>query len=324
MSKRHQSSGPAARQWISKASILAGALRQSTLTQYQGAMKQFVTFLRAHGHFESFEVLINTDQIDCLLSDWLEDQFNSEKPSYNTVNFCFCGLIHFYPVLNQYSLLPASHALLKAWRRQGTPPDLAPMPRAAVLFVIRICLELGYHGEALALLVMSESWARSSNVLALRRSDVMLDVQRFFGPSVPPICLRLRQTKTGRNKTSWIRRPDVAFVLANSVGHLRPDDRLFPFTYAHLNRIFHIACSRAGLDFFSFTMHRIRAGCASAARLLGWRMEDICVEGSWASLPSAERYVNTNLLLLVMQSLPPNVLGLAALWEFDAVRLFTP
>ena len=57
---------------------------------------------------------------------------------------------------------------------------------------------------------------------------------------------------------------------------------------------------------------------------MGWRMEDICVEGQWASLPSAERYVNTNLLLLVMQTLPPALLALAACWEYDAVRLFTP
>jgi len=286
---------------VTRQDILKGALAKGTLIAYTGAFKKFASYLLSEFSISSSAfVMLSSFEVDQLLSEFFVHEFNAGT-SFSMINNCFNGLLHFYPQFKRQWCLLDSHAILVAWWKQQPVPELFPLPWRALLIIARIAIEQGFHHEAAALLLLGETWMRSSSLLRLKKSDFSYNLQDVYGLSVHPMSIRLRKTKTGFNKCVFVRRPAVASIIWQGVQALQSDeDLLFNFSYPHLNSVFRYCAHLAGFSQFHWTLHRIRAGGASEARLLGWPMAEIIAQGTWASSSGAEHYINVNLAMMVI------------------------
>lgn len=311
------------RKFSTRSDILQGAIKLGTHGTYQAGIARFSKFLKSSLHIVVFDFgPILPATLDEWLCEWIEYEFNLTSGSFSSVNCAFCGLISKFPHLKTRALLPESHALLKAWSRQKKLPELKPLPWRALVVITRVAVELGYRSEALALLMLGESWIRSSNLLALRKSDISSNLQMIYGPSVHPMSIRLKLTKSGPNKSVFVRRAGVANIIREAIAPLGDQDRLFLFSYNHLNAVFKYCVQVAGMSQFGWTLHRIRAGAASEARLLGMPMADIIAQGTWASATSAEHYININMATMIVSQLSLTQLELGAWLDQDVSRIF--
>ena len=124
---------------------------------------------------------------------------------------------------------------------------------------------------------------RISEVLGLLRSQVMAVPQGF-------ICL-LGRTKRGVDQRVPIRDPLAVEWLHRFLdSHQGSEQTLFPCSYGKCNYWIKRLSTLFGLP-TAFTTHSLRRGGATALLMKGWRVDDICVLGRWASLSSARLYL---------------------------------
>ena len=204
--------------------------------------------------------------------------------------------------------LPRYADRMLAWDRLHHVRHYPPLPKTWLHLVALRCATAGYVAEAIALELSFACFLRHQELRGLHRSDLLLDsAESGRGPSDGVGAgLRLRMTKTGRDKWAQLDDPLVIELVAGYAADLPPEGLLFDFPPVHLNTILREVCGKLGLPTV-YTMHSLRHGAASHAAMEGVPPEQIRARGRWAAEKSMQTYLQQVRSLLTIRSLPPHL-----------------
>ena len=129
---------------------------------------------------------------------------------------------------------------------------------------------------------------RASELLALEWSDIE------SAENGPGGRVRIRRSKTDQTAQGAVV-PISAQTLA-AIQNIRPadaqpDHRIFPFSYATLNRRIKAAAQAAGIDPSNITTHSPRIGLAQDLAAAGDSMPALMLAGRWKSADTVARYI---------------------------------
>ena len=306
--------------WSSQRDILDQRLAPATLTNYRREFKQFLVYLEEQG-VDLEGPPLGWEDMDDFMSNLIEDAYNTKRFSYSKLNTMYWSICYFCPLAASRRLLPRSFALLKAWHASKPLALRIPCPWFVVLNVARVAAEWGLWREAIAFVTLGHSWLRVGNVLSLLKEDVLHSLQKV-NPKFPYMLLHLRKTKTAVERAVSVTRADVAKLLVSVMWHTRPRKKIFPFSYHHISALFRRILASLGLQQFNWTIHCVRAGGATEARLLGWSMEAIKERALWESSKSADHYIRMSLGLNVFHLLSKEIISWGNFFDKNVCSIF--
>lgn len=293
---------------VSSADILNLRVQQRPHGDYVRAMRYFELWLNPDATPSENFIFLNLppDDLDSLLVKYFTFLFNQPKFHFHRAKQTFSAFLFFNPKL-RFSL-SNSHAMIKAFTKKMSVPTKAPIPWHVACIFARICCELCMPKEALAFLLMHHTYLRVNNILKLKKSDVVANLQDV-DPSFPLMILRVYQTKTDPFKFVTIRRKDLADILVSFCDFLKNDDDLiFDFSYSHLRNVLKMLCKKLGLQHYGFTIHKFRHGGASHDYLKGVDFQTIKIRGILKQDSSADRYISSGVCFSILTSLPKEYL----------------
>ena len=270
--------------------LVEGAVKGVTAVAYRSAFDAFYIFvLREHG--VRLDLTLDCPTMDRFLSSYIDCLYGFY--SGRMMHLAVRAPLGVYQELSfRYKgHLPDSARRLQAWARLHPPRSSYPLPRA---WADMIGFALAARGNAvagIAILLAWEGYLRVSELLALRRENVMLP-ENTVGLGMGRHCgLRLVETKRGPNQFVRVRDPAIIRYLRWLCLHTAPGELLFPaLTGALLNTLMGEAC--VVLCFPSrFTMHSCRHGHASDDYVRNVDPEITRRNGRWGHLFSITPYL---------------------------------
>jgi integrase len=309
---------------VSSSDILALRVQPRTRETYLQAMKKFSAWLKPDAILTSFSdfpfLNFPASELDSLLVEYCTFLFNQPKSHFSRASTIFSAVLFFAPRLRFQ--LPNCHALLKAWTKSTPPPKKSPIPWSLALILARICCEQKLLGEAVAFLLMHHTYLRVNNILKLKKSDVICDLQDLDS-RYPIMILRLDKTKTESFQFVPVKRQDLADVLAVYISRVKNDDDfIFDFSYSHLSNVLKRLCKHLGLSHFDFTLHKFRHGGASDDYLKSEDFLSVKRRGLWKSDSSADRYISSGVCFSILTSLPKEFLRIGKMLDADLTKCF--
>ena len=213
------------------------------------------------------------------------------------------------------SIFPQAMRALAGWRRLHPLTSRPPIPELVVFGLAMTMLELGEPWMALGTIVMFETYMRPSELLSLRRFQVVTPTRDGEGVTA---CLTfvlhafesLTPGKTGEYdapldlpRQKWL----VPFLLVTRAsGPL--DGLLWPFTYEEYLKVFKMAATLSRTDSLQPTPYGLRHGGASHDRSVSARpLLEVQKRGGWKAFSSVRRYDKHGRLGLQLQKLPCHV-----------------
>ena len=194
--------------------------------------QRFLAWISEKGFREASLVFGNPPDIDllnkvlCEYGRWL---FNQGRPYY-----------HYSETINSVSSKrPAvRRALQQAWdlafmwgSYEPTTHHVA-MPFQILTAVLAVCLTWGWSREAAVFALAWGAVLRMGEVIAAKRSDVILPGD-VWG-SIDFILIKIAEPKTrfraARHQSSKVEQPDLALVIQQGFQHLARDDQLWPYS----------------------------------------------------------------------------------------------
>ena len=168
----------------------------------------------------------------------------------------------------------------------------------------------GRHAEAVASLLAFDCYLRRSEYLSLRYRDVARFNDPRNGDGYAGMTLRLAHTKTGPNQWVPVRSAVVAQAFTNYLDsrNWRSSDRVFPFSASHWSRLLRQVCVALGMAHIPFVPHSFRHGGATRDFMLGVGIEQIKLHGRCKSTESARRYIQQGPALLLLHTVPEQVM----------------
>ena len=311
---------------------LASGVRETTSKVYTKAVMDFRMWLKIQLHLKSEKTVsdlsvLSAFELDHMLSLYFTDLRNMGMNNLQKANNCFHGIRHFY--LQFRMTLPISHRFLKVWTKHKPNSQKSPIPWRVAVVLARMAAEADCAAEGLAMLLMHHTYIRVGNLLQLRRKDVniryMDDIDVSKSRSHPYAVISLRRTKTGKDQCVFVERYDLARVLQRYIldwEDLKPDDRIFPWSYAYFKQFFTKLCESATLSRFNFTLHKFRHGGATESALSGKSFEYIKHRGLWKSDEAVRNYISTGLCCQIMDELPELILQLGNLLQRNVCLCF--
>jgi integrase len=167
------------------------------------------------------------------------------------------------------------------------------------------------------MLVAFDCYLRVGELTRIRLRDVVMPRDSRMGQAYQAMAVCLPKTKTGRNQSVNIQRPEVAEVLCAWVRKLPSSGSdanplVFPFSPDCLRRLMRAACERLGLGGSAYVPHSLRHGGATADFFLTGSVEHVQFRGRWKSLESVRTYVQTARALLAALHVPEELNSLGA------------
>jgi hypothetical protein len=174
-----------------------------------------------------------------------------------------------------------------------------------------------------------DAYLRECEMLRLTVADVVLPDDARVGAAFAGRCgLRLGKTKTGDNKFVEVLRPEVICLLQMLVRTVRTSDSrplapLFTVAPATLLRHFKEAAGAFGLDPRT-VIHSCRHGGATSDFLRDRDITWITHRGRWASVKSAQHYIQAGRALLIASTskIPRATLDMADVAAADVLASF--
>ena len=276
--------------------------RQRTREDYAKAVATFVQWMVDEG----FDSITNYDHFDPHVASgyYIQHLFNvhhgkKKQRAKNTVS----GLIHLRPVL-KYKLATAKRTL-KGWENLVPAKSYPPMTWEVTIAVsLIVTMKTGSIRWVLVFLLMHDRLLRVGELLGLYREDIDFAGDTRLGSLGHATVLRLRDTKTGPNKSVSVRHASLILLLRMLLPSTPAGGLVFPFSYDQLRGHFKQALVDLGLS-PTFVPHSLRHGGATELRLLGWTLETIMERGRWASSASAKRYIQAGPAVLLALQVPP-------------------
>lgn len=287
---------------LGRGGLRARAVSSRTARLYREAFELFCEFV-----LRNYAVVVDENLPAPTLDIYCEAYFNSLYDFYAGTMQHLAVRTHagIYQELGfRYKgFLQDSNRCLVAWRRLHPPSSHRPLPRR-LLDIIALTVALrGERYASLAMLIAFEGYLRVSEVLALRREDVLLPGD--MRGSRTACGIRILQAKTGRHQFARVVDRTTVLYLRWLVDNTAPGARLFPGLYAvKLNRLLSWSARVLGVPPV-FTMHSLRHGRASEAMLANEPPDAIRRAGRWSTLHSMEPYLQACVSLALSISLPP-------------------
>ena len=175
-----------------------------------------------------------------------------------------------------------------------------------------------------------DCYLRECELLRLTCGDVLLPGSSRAGSVFAGRCgLRLGVTKTGREQFVEVLRPEVISLLTSVVTTALasgggPTTRLFDASPSTFLRVFKEAVGALALD-PRVVVHSCRHGGATGDFLRHWAITAIQHRGRWASIKSAQHYIQMGRALLISSTslVPASSLALADAVAADVLASFT-
>ena len=287
-------------------SLRFASVSKPTMKKYLTCVAEFIH----HSHHQLSTIDFNDfDSIDTVLSEYIDSLYSRGK-SYSLAVCTVYGLCLCFPKLSSRSYLAESKLCLKAWRRLQPSTSYPPLTYEVTCAIAFSMFNNGDIDHAIATLLAFDCYLRISEFSNLTVNDIIqpgVDA-RTSRTSHGRVIVCLAQTKTGRNQSVIVRRPEVAQLLLHFMQHKRSNNTassaLFDFTPASYRRVFHATCHRLGLSHISYTPHSLRHGGATFDFQNNVPIADIKTRGRWKDTKSAERYIQTGVALLRLFDVP--------------------
>ena len=216
----------------------------------------------------------------------------------------------------QRQAFPQFMKAFAGWRRLHPLRSRSPAPWEVVVEVARLLLLSRRHQMALAAVLMSETYLRPSELLALTAQQVVWPTPGAAG-AAGQLTLVVHASELGIASKVGEYDPSICLDLPRQLwllpylrrlcSRLAPSDPLFDFGYSDFAACFKAELSSARLDFLHLTLYCLRHGGASHdARMSARTLLDIRRRGQWRSWTSVRRYEKHGRLGMMLQSIPEN------------------
>ena len=314
------------------------SLNSATIAKYRSAALRFLQFCTASiptsstatsllspdsrtQHDDVFSHLTAAD-IDVLMSDFI-DSLYAEGGSFDLAKNAVFGTIHFQPLLKQQ--LPESRLRLQGWTRSHPAHQRPPLTWSIACLLAVSMAKSGYPFHAVATLLAFDCYLRIGEFTSLLVRDIAVPNDPRMGPAYTGMAVILKVTKTGRNQSVTIRRPEVCQLLLSLLRvHRSPYSTVFNSTAATYRSVFHSACAAVGLGHVGYSPHSLRHGGATEDFLKQVPLADILFRGRWAASKSATTYVQSGRALLLTASIPMQVAQLSSHVSTNVFSLLKP
>ena len=242
---------------------------------------------------------------------------NSRMVAVNRLRLTHSTDSWLYPEL-KYQLPRAAQAQ-RGWAKLFPGQSYPPLTWE---LAVTIAVQLARNGNTrhgIGVVLAFDCLLRVSELVALRREDVMDSGDARAGFEHRGTMLLLRHTKTGKNKSVAVLDPSVIELLRGLVRTTAPGARLFPFSAASFRRSLKGTCAHLGLS-ARYVPHSLRHGGATRYyHVFGWSVEDVMERGRWASTKSAKLYIQSGVALLGAIAVPPAVARMGMVLVRDIV-----
>jgi integrase len=303
-------------------SIILNTLRdasvsQRTMLKYKKCVAEFIQ----HSQQQLLNISLNDyDSLDSILSQYFE-QLYAHRKSYSKAVCTLYGLCLLFPKLNDKRMLADARLRLKGWRRLQPSESYPPLTYEITCAIAIFMIFNGNVDEGIATLLSFDCYLRISEFVNLKISDIINSGSDFRSSRTThnKLVLCLAQTKTGRNQSVIIRRPEIASLLLHFIQYKKDlsntnsNTKLFSFSAASYRRIFKNACYKLRLGDIGYTPHSLRHGGATFDFQNSIPIADIKTRGRWKDTKSAERYIQTGVALLRLYHVPPAVFDIGCL-----------
>ncbi len=286
------------RREISEYHLIRDAYAPATRKRYRDAVAEFSQWAAVNGE-ESF----SPADMDRLLTDFIHDLYD-EGGSKSTAANAVYGVLMYVPHYKRQ--LPTAELCLRGWNRKHPP---VPYPPVSWNLTVAIAYRIRGRVDpvmAIGVLLAFDCYLRLGELLGLVKEDVSVPGDVRLESGYPDVCLALRQTKTGPNKSVVVADPEIRELLLQVVAQAPRKTRLFPFSQAFFRRHFKKACHDLGLS-SQYVPHSLRHGGATRDHMRGKPLEDILARGRWASTKSARHYVQAGRALLLATETPAKI-----------------
>ena len=282
-----------------------------TLHRYAEAVQKFKSYCKSQ-HVSMRKLDAVDDSMACYFADLCE-----EGMTYNAASYTLFGyiLLEANAPVPEKALFPKARGALKGWSSRFPQSSRTGADPLIWYLLAEEMLKTSMEASA-ALLVQLDTYARPSEIVKLRRADVIRPVSkqcRFWGIIFGNSEFS-EQTKVGlQDDTVLLDSFDRQFAATilelcyRSTSH--PSDRLFPgLTLASYERVMKDATIEVGLGKFSFTPHGVRHTGPSIDFLQKARTaEQIMARGRWTCLKSVQRYQKPGRMLARMSKIPQHI-----------------
>ena len=292
---------------------MSRALTKDTRDKYLRAVDGFLSWADELG--ENPTSFTDFDELCCDYVEHLYDTHQSRSKASNTL----FGIKFFLPGARRR--LHRTTLALRGWERLHPSVSYPPLTWELACAMAVKATKAGFSAVGLGIVLQFDCLLRISELVALRRQDVVFEGDPTQPAEFKGALLCLRHTKTGRDQSVTVQDPDVLRLLRQHCDSLpRDDSPLFPFRADHYRRIFKRVAASLGLS-PRYVPHSCRHG--GATRLFQQNplaLETIKRRGRWKSLESAKRYIQQGVMLLTTVTVPRAVAQLgklfaASLWE---------
>lgn len=282
-------------------------MQDITLVRYAEAVDRFQTYCLRRSL-----VLDCMDSVDIHMATFFADLMD-DGFSYNDASYTLFGYIILEANVStpEKLLFPRSRGALKGWNARF-PQSSRTGADPLIWFLIAEEMSKTSIPLSAALMIQLDTYARPSEVLRIRKRDVVKPVTKqckFWGIIFGNSSFGER-TKTGAQDDTVLLdslTPDVAKVLSMVYKSCRhQNDLLFPScSLDFYEKTMLKAKVAVGLGPFCLTPHTVRHSGPSMDFLNKARLpEEIMARGRWASLKSIQRYRKPGQLLAKMSKIP--------------------
>lgn len=299
--------------------LVNAALKPATRRRYFGAIAEFLSW--ADGQGEEPADLTELDELGC---DYIHHLYDTNRGRSTAANLLF-GLKFYLPAARRR--LHRMTLALRGWERLHPSVSFPPLTWELCCAMAVRATKAGYPVHGLGMLVQFDCLLRLSELVALKREDVVFEGDSRYPRDFKGCLLCLRSTKTGRDQSVTVEDPHVLALLRAHCDTLQPGDRVFNFRADNYRRIFKRVAGSLGLS-ARYVPHSCRHG--GATRLYQrdpLSIEAIKLRGRWKSVESAKRYIQQGVVLLSTVTVPPAVARLGALFSdrlFEAMNAALP
>jgi integrase len=297
------------------------SVSQRTMLTYKKAVASFIQ--HSHQHLKTIS-FTDFDSLDFLLSQYFEQLYKQHLSYSKAVNTLY-GLCLLFPKLYDRRMLSDAKLRLKGWRKIQPSTSYPPLTYELTCAIAMCMIFNGHIDQGIATLLSFDCYLRISEFVNLKINDIILpgtDSRSSRTNSKVVICLS--KTKTGRNQSVIVRRPEIAKLIIhiikfkkklfhNNQHSHQSTNKLFSFSAASYRRIFHQTCDKLKLSNIGYTPHSLRHGGATFDFQNNIIIADIKTRGRWKDTKSAERYIQTGVALLRLYDVPPAVFKIGCL-----------
>ena len=295
---------------MSSSSLLRDARVSSvTIVKYKTAVAKFFS----HSYHQlSLISFTDTDALDDILSEYLEDMYVDGEISYTEASYTLSGLHLLFPRLCSSTTLCESHARMVGWKRLCPSTSYPPLTWEVTCAIAMHMALSGHVQHAVATLLAFDCYLRISEFSRLSINDIVCPALSDARSSrvAAQVIVCLARAKTGINQSVTVRRASVADILIKFLLHRIHGDKalpaspLFEFSFASYRSFFTRSCAALGLSHIGYVPHSLRHGGATFDFQNHLPMLDVMQRGRWAVLKSAQRYVQSGVSLLRLHSVP--------------------